>query len=118
LNIVGFRRYAIQLVNSLEKGIYGEIGAYEKFKKMDKSFSREAFEQAPLKKLANTMVFELIEVYGDHRNDPKRIHMLEKNCNAKYPEGFEDSVYVKFFSQETKNNQGIKPTKSLNILYI
>lgn len=90
------------MVNSLERAIYGEIGAFERFKKMEKSFNREVFELAPLKKLANTMVFELIEVYGDHKNDPERIHLLEKNCNAKYPEGFEDSVYIKFFKEETK----------------
>ena len=69
---------------------------------MDKTFNNEAFEKAPLKKLSKSMIFELIEVYGDHKNDPERIQLLEKNCNTKYPEGFEDSVYIKFFKQETK----------------
>lgn len=98
LNNVGFRRYAVQLVNFLEKEIYGEVGGYKKFTEGDKSFNKKAFEEAPLQKLSKmSKVFPTWAMYGDHYNDPKRIELLEQNCFGKYPDDFQDSVYFRHF---------------------
>jgi len=96
LNNVGLRKYAIQFVNFMEKEIYGEIGGYKKFKTIQnaKSMNKSALANAPLKKLAaDTSIFEIMSIYGDHHNDPQKIKELEENCFCKYPDGFQDSVY-------------------------
>jgi len=94
LNNVGFRRYAIKLVDFLEKEIYGEVGGYQKFEDDSKNFNKKAFEAAPLRKIANVSgAFPIWRLYGDHKNDEKRIALLAKNCFSKYPEDFADSVY-------------------------
>jgi len=98
LNNVGFRRYAIELVNFLEKEIYGQQNGYELFTSKNKDFDQKAFEKAPLQKLAKVNgAFPVWVFYGDHKDDSEKIQLLEKNCFAKYPEGFQDSIY---FSQE------------------
>ena len=94
LNNVGFRRYAVSLVDFLEKEIYGELGAFEKFCEESSKFNKKAFAEAPLRKIARMRgAFEVWEMYGDHKDDPERIKLLEKNCFSKYPEGFKESIY-------------------------
>jgi len=94
LNNVGFRRYSIELVNFLEKEIYGQVNGYEKFKTKNPDFNVKAFEKAPLKDLAKVSgAFEVWRLYGDHKDDPEKIQLLEKNCFAKYPEDFQDSIF-------------------------
>lgn len=101
LNNTGFRKYSIQLVNWLETEIYGEIGGRDKYILQSKEFNAEAYEHAPLKSLAKLGLFELYAVYGDTKEDSELIRVLEENCNSKYPEGFQDSIYIRFFG-ETK----------------
>ncbi len=96
LNNVGFRRYAVKLVDFLEKEIYGEVGGYVKYEKDAKDFNKKAFESAPLRKLAKVSgTFPIWRLYGDHKNDSKAIAALEKNCFGKYPEDFVESVFFK-----------------------
>jgi len=101
LNNIGFRRYAIKLVEMLEKEIYGEVGGYEKYIQKDREFDKKAFDKAPLKDLAKENTFKIFSMYGDHQNNPKRIQLLEENCFSIYPEGFVDSV---FFENPPKNS--------------
>jgi len=91
LNNTGFRRYALKLVDMLEKEIYGEIGGYQKF--LQKDINKALFDKAPLKDLARENTFKIFAMYGDHQNDPKKIKLLEENCFSMYPEGFVDSVF-------------------------
>lgn len=115
MNVVGFRRYAIELVNFLEVEIYGEIGGYEKTqinelntadlnngkteKKVDTTLAKKIIiinEKSPLeglKRISGT--FEFWVLYGDHKDDPKKINILSENCLADYPEDFKDSIYFK-----------------------
>ena len=99
LNTLGFRKYAIELVNFFEIEIFGEKGAYKKFKEKDKTFNTEAYDNAPLMKLSMSKVFEIFVIYGDHENNPKKIKLLEDNCLCKYPDDFQDSVFIIWFMQ-------------------
>jgi len=94
LNITGFRRYAIQLVNFLEKEIYGQANGFELYMKNSKEFDQKAFQTAPLKKFVEKpQIFQILSHYGDHHDNLQRIKLLEENCLAKYPEDFQMSVY-------------------------
>jgi len=95
LNNVGFRKYAIQLVNFLEKEIYGDVGEFKKFLgQAVQNINKSAFKNAPLKSIAKDInTFKTLSIYGDHHNDPQQIKELEENCFCKYPDGFRDSVY-------------------------
>ncbi len=97
LNNTGFRRYAIKLVDMLDKEIYGEVGGFQKFITHDKAFNKALFDRAPLKELAKLDLFGVFAQYGNHHGDAKKIEALEKNCFSVYPEGFTDSI---FFSQK------------------
>lgn len=106
LNNVGFRRYAIELVNHWEKEIYGEAGGYEMYLKNKKS---KNFEQAPLKKLARWEdVFKVWSYYGDHKGDPERIKLLEANCFMKF-DNYKESVFFERFKLKhpSDNKQGV-----------
>jgi len=93
LNNTGFRRYAIKLVDMLDKEIYGEVGGFLKFTNRDRAFNKAAFDRAPLKDLAKLDSFEVFAQYGNHYNNPKKIEALEKNCFSVYPEGFTESIF-------------------------
>ncbi len=92
LNNTGFRRYAIQLVEFLEKSIYGQVGGYELFNK--KKLDQKVVAGAPLGVLTQFPdFFPTLQLYGDHQNNPEKIQALEENCFANYPEDFENSIF-------------------------
>ena len=85
----------------LETEIYGEKGAYKKFKAKDKSFDTQKYDNAPLMKISMSKAFEIFAIYGDHENNPERIKLLEENCLCKYPSDFEDSVFITWYKHTT-----------------
>ncbi len=112
LNVVGFREYAKKLVEFLEKEIYGSDNTFESYS--NQSFNKITFENAPLKDLAKSEVFQKWKDLGEDYNDPKKIEALELNSLAKYPEDFKPSLY---FSQSNEANQAGKFHGSVWSLY-
>ena len=97
LSIVGFRPYAIELVNFLEIEIYGEKGGYKKYLEEKKPLGQEY-----LKKINANPLFDLvrIDIFKDWRiyaepTDHKEMNMLMLTTQITDEKEFEPSVLLR-----------------------
>ena len=98
LNVVGFRQYAIQLVNFLETEIYGEKGGYSKYLDQSKPLKPEyllSLRNAPLFQLIKYDIFKEWKVYGHVRTSEEE-ELLFKNCFTNDEDDYEPSILLKY----------------------
>jgi len=97
LNIVGFRAYAIELVNFLEKEMFGEVGGYIKYLRqqdpMPLDFLRQ-LKQNPLFSIIKHNVFKDWRLLGEVSSpiDKDKLYGL---CFATDEKDFEPSVLLR-----------------------
>ena len=97
LNIVGFRRYAIQLVEFLETEIYGEHG-YRYYQQLEKPLQIESpkiLRTNPLFPLIKYDIFKDWKVYGQVYSSEEG-EELYKHCCTNDQSDFEPSILLKY----------------------
>lgn len=98
LNVVGFRQYAIQLVNFLEEEIYGEKGGYNKYLEQSKPLKPEyllSVRGAPLFHLIKYDIFKDWKVYGNVSTSEEE-ELLFKSCFTNDESDYEPSILLKY----------------------
>ena len=95
LNNVGFRRYAIQLVNFLKR----EMGI---------NCIRQKSGDFPLKDIQKLNGVKVWFIYGDHEEDPAKKKLLDKNCQAKSDEDYSNSIFFQKFEKKTTLKEEFK----------
>lgn len=97
LNIVGLRKYAIELVNFLETEIFGEEGGYNKYLLQQKPIKPEytkSLRSNPLFPLIKHDIFKDWKVYGK-ADTPEEIEQLHKYCYTADEKDYEPSILFK-----------------------
>lgn len=97
LNVVGFRLYAIELVNFLEKEMFGEIGGYKKFMDQPRPLSSEYLKKLkgnPLYAIIKYDVFKDWKIYGEVTNEEER-RILYQNCFTSDEKDYEPSIILR-----------------------
>lgn len=97
LNVVGFRRYAVQFVKFFETEIYGEEGGYQIYKEQEKPLKSDyllRLRSNPLFPLIKYDVFKEWRVYGEV-NTPEEVELLHQNCYTNDEKDFEASILFK-----------------------
>jgi hypothetical protein len=96
MNVVGFRKYAIELVKFFETEIYGSEG-YKQFLSQPKPLKGDYIRRMknnPLYPLVQYDVFKIWKMYGEvHTKDEK--DELHKNCFTTNEKDYEESIYFK-----------------------
>lgn len=97
LNIVGFRDYAIELVNFLEIETFGYIGGFQDYQKNKYNVAYcEKFKSNPLFPIAKYSAFKDWMIYGKVTTD-EDLKILYKNCFSEDPEDYKPSVFFEKF---------------------
>lgn len=97
LNVVGFRPYAIELVNFLEMEMFGEIGGYKIHNEMTKPLKLEyqkKIRQNPLFAIVKYDVLKDWRIYGEVTTDEEK-ELLYKNCFTSDEEDYKISIFLK-----------------------
>mmetsp|Transcript_27057 Transcript_27057/g.23954 ORF Transcript_27057/g.23954 Transcript_27057/m.23954 type:complete len:157 (-) Transcript_27057:33-503(-) len=96
LNVVGFRKYAIELVYFLEEEMFGHKGAYLKYIRENplKPETLKSLKMNPLFRVVKHNVFKDWRKYGETKSDHD-VKELHKNCFTDDPRDYQDSVYFK-----------------------
>jgi hypothetical protein len=97
LNVVGFRKYAIELVNFLETEIFGGVGEYKKYLENKKNLSADYIRKLktnPLYPIIKYDVFKDWKIYGE-TGDQEETKKLHDNCFTSDPADYVDSILLK-----------------------
>ena len=95
LNNVGFRRYAIQLVNFLKR----EMGI---------NCTKTKLRDFPLKDILKLNGVQIWFIYGDHEGDLAKKKLLDKNCQAKSEEDYSNSIFFQKFEKKISPKEEFK----------
>jgi len=97
LNVVGFRPYAIELVNFIEKEMYGEVGGYKIHQEMERSLKVEYIRKIkgnPLFAIIKYDVLKDWKIYGEVKTEEER-EVLYKNCFTSDEKDYEPSILLR-----------------------
>jgi hypothetical protein len=97
LNIVGFRNYAIELVNFLETEMFGGKGAYKVFKGESRPLSNDyirSIKTNPLFAIIRYDVFKDWKIYGECTSNEER-EILYKNCFTDDEKDYAPSIILR-----------------------
>lgn len=97
LNVVGFRQYAIELVDFLEIEMFGEKGGHQKHLDEPRPLSIEYIKKIksnPLFAIIKYDVFHEWKMYGEV-NTPEEIEKLHKNCFTSDEKDYEPSILLR-----------------------
>ena len=92
LNVVGFRNYAIELVNFIEVEMTGQSGGYEKYvKSLYRTEELRNLKQNPLYPILKFDVFKEWKMYGECRSQ-EEWDLLYKNCFTSETQDYAPSI--------------------------
>ncbi len=97
LNVVGFRIYAIELVNFLEKEMFGAIGGYKRHVEMERPLKIEYLKSIKGNPLFPIIKYDVLKewaIYGEVTTDEER-ELLYKNCFTSDEVDYEPSIFLK-----------------------
>ena len=97
MNVVGFRKYALELVSFLEIEIYGSKGGYKSFLEQPRPLKGDYIRKLknnPLYALIIHDVFKIWKIYGEVTTSQEKEELM-KNCFTSSKEDFENSIYFK-----------------------
>jgi len=95
--VVGFRIYAIELVNFLEKEMFGAIGGYKRHVEMERPLKIEYLKSIKGNPLFPIIKYDVLKewaIYGEVTTDEER-ELLYKNCFTSDEVDYEPSIFLK-----------------------